>query len=109
MLRRDEESIHDEETSEEVHTEEELSIAEGTEASMTTNDIKINQRNSLPLKYVPVTNALLAFLAKPVVLLNSKFSHAEDTQEDGRGVGECNVHEDVVPPALSEVRQDVLP
>lgn len=30
------------------------------------------------------------------------------TEEDGRSVRETQVHDDVVPPALSEVRKDML-
>jgi hypothetical protein len=73
VLRRNKESVHDEETSEEMHTEKELGIAESSEPSVAREDF-------------PFPNAVLAVATHPIVFLDTKFSHHINTEKDGGGV-----------------------
>lgn len=63
----------------------------------------------LPSPNAPVPDAILALSAQPVILFDSELSYTKKTESDGRSVRESDVHEYVVPPALPEVRQNVLP
>jgi len=56
----------------------------------------------------PIPYAVLSFTAEPIVLSDAKVVHAEHTCSDCWNIAEQNVAENVIPPALSEVRQDVL-
>lgn len=96
VLGRDHESIHDEEAGQEMHSEEELSVAESAEASVALEDL-------------PVEEGLLTVATEPVVLLDAELANQENTDTDGRGVGESDIHEEMVPPAFTEVWEDVLP
>lgn len=95
VLRRDEKGVVDEETRQKVQQEEELLIVDGAELLVTVEEI-------------PVPNAILALATEPIVLTDATPSDEEHACSDGGNVAEQDVAEDVVPPALTEVRQDVL-
>ena len=57
---------------------------------------------------VPFPDAILSLASKPVILPDSKVSHTENTCGDGWDVTEKNITEDMIPPALSKVGQNML-
>lgn len=60
------------------------------------------------LQEFPIPKALFTLATEPVVLANASPSDKEHASSDGWDVTQKNVAEDVIPPAFSEVRQDVL-
>lgn len=92
---RNPKSINHEEASEEIDSDNEDSIAEPTESSMTMPDS-------------PIDDLILSLSSKPVVLLELDPFTEFEAEDDSGGVREEDIVEDVVPPALSEMREDVL-
>lgn len=58
---------------------------------------------------LPLSPRVLPLSSQPVVLLDSALSEEPHAQDGGGDVREENVHENVVEPALAEMRQNVLP
>jgi hypothetical protein len=58
---------------------------------------------------LPITEALLTSSAQKVVSNQSEFLLNPKPNRDSWNVAQANVHEDVIPPALSEVWENVLP
>lgn len=61
----DEEGVHDEEVHEELNTEKELSVAEGAEVTMASENL-------------PISPALLAMSAQPVVFLDAELANSPE-------------------------------
>jgi hypothetical protein len=69
----------------------------------------MRERESLPVEDFPVLVGGLAVSAEPVVGLDAELGDEPAAEEDGGGVREGDVGDEVVPPALAEVGHDVLP
>jgi len=64
---------------------------------------------SVAVPDVPVPDRLFAVSSQPIILFESEFLHAPATHNSRRNVGQTDIHDNVIEPALSEVGQDVLP
>lgn len=60
------------------------------------------------VEHVPLPDGIFALAAKPIILADAAVLDSKHAQSDGWDVAKQNVTEDVVPPALAEVRQNVL-
>lgn len=58
---------------------------------------------------IPVPDRSFALSSKPIILFQPKLLYHIAAKNSSRNVGKADVHDDVIKPALSEVRQDVLP
>ena len=58
--------------------------------------------------HLPRKEAIGVLSAKPIIFFPFHPSHEPHANDDSRDVHEKDVMKDVVPPALSEVRQNVL-
>jgi hypothetical protein len=85
-----------------VDIEEEETITHCSESSMTIKEL--NYIKYLPMPDFPVKEALFTMSSKPIVLHETELSYTPETKDDGRNITESDIHEDVIPPALSEVR-----
>lgn len=56
----------------------------------------------------PIAFVILVETTEPIVSSDSELVTAPETQENSWRIGEHNVGDNVIPPALSEVRQSVL-
>jgi hypothetical protein len=63
----------------------------------------------LPVEYLPFSDGRLALSAQPVIAFPAHVIAELKTKDNGGNISEADVHEDMVPPALSEVGKDVLP
>jgi hypothetical protein len=107
VLGGNQEGVHDEEVHQELDTQQELSITEGTEEAVAI--LYIKYWCYLPSPKAPIPYALLTLFAKPVIFLETKLADHEYTDSDSRGVRKSDIHQYVVPPALTEMREDMLP
>jgi len=96
MLRRNQESIDKEEPSQEMDQQKNLYIGVATPSLVAVENI-------------PFPDAILSVAAEPVITADTKFVHDPETKADSWYVSHANIQDDVIPPALSEVRKDVLP
>ena len=96
MYGRNQKVVVEEESSEEVDVEESLNVAEDSELFVASPD-------------VPVLDALLTFGSPEIVRNESHFLLNPETKSDSGDIREKDITNDMVPPALSEVRKDVLP
>ena len=71
MLGWNKEGIHDEEAHKEVNTKQDLSIAETTKLSVTKESYQTSIDN-LPVKEIPIPEALFAFSTKPIILFDAE-------------------------------------
>ena len=79
VLGLDKEGVHNEEARQEVHTQEQLSIAEGSESAVAKHLSSL----TLPLEDAPFGDAILALATEPVIFLNAQLPHSQDAKEDG--------------------------
>lgn len=56
----------------------------------------------------PLSDVFGSLTAEPVVTSNAKVVHSNQAESNSGDVGEADIHNDMVPPALSEVRQNML-
>ena len=96
MVRWNQQIIVYEETIQEVDLQQDYHVDANSEALV-----------ALPEIVLP--NALLVLLSEVVVEDQARFMYDPETEGDRRNIGKHNVHQKVVPPALPEVRQYVLP
>ena len=66
-------------------------------------------KSLVTFEHVPVPEALFPFTSKEVILSNAKLAYRPHSSCDSWNIAEQDVANNVVPPAFSEMRQDVLP
>lgn len=123
ILGRDPQSIHDEESAQEVKSDNNEQSNETSESSMTNKGFRMGVWGIILLvKDVPFFYAFLSFATKPIEFSKASLSDEEHTlkiqrylkwkeltKHDTRGVRAQDITDDVIPPAFSEMRKDVLP
>jgi len=62
----------------------------------------------MAMENLPITPAFLSFATEPVHLANTEIANERHAGYDCGNVAKRNVNDEVVPPALAEMRQDVL-
>jgi 2-succinyl-5-enolpyruvyl-6-hydroxy-3-cyclohexene-1-carboxylate synthase len=95
VLWHDQESVVQEEAVDEVNEQENLLVEKDSEFLVAVEE-------------APVPEGLLVLATEPVVLTDAGPPEDKHTRSYGWDVAKENVHDDVVPPALSEVGQDML-
>jgi len=63
----------------------------------------------MTLENLPVSDTILTMTTKPIISPNTTLIHNKQSKADGRDISHANVEDDMIPPALSKVWQDVLP
>mmetsp|Transcript_101260 Transcript_101260/g.139832 ORF Transcript_101260/g.139832 Transcript_101260/m.139832 type:complete len:218 (+) Transcript_101260:539-1192(+) len=96
MLRWNQEGIDKEESCQEMNEQKNLNIRVATPSLMA-------------VKNIPFPDAILAGATEPIVTADTKFVHYPQTKADCWNVSHANIQNNMIPPALSKVRKNVLP
>lgn len=91
MFWRDDESIDEEESCQEMDKQKDLSVCVTTPSLVALEDL-------------PVLDAILAVTTEPVISSDTTFVHHKQSKADSWNIGHANIKEDMIPPALSKVR-----
>jgi len=95
VLGWDEEGVNQEKPCQKVDEQKELLVEHSSKALVASPDFPLSDRGG-------------SITAEPVVASDTHPVHHDQSKGDGRDIRKAYIHDDVVPPAFSEVRQDVL-
>ena len=95
MLWRNKQSVIEEKSREEMDKEQNLLINDQAKSLVT-------------LEHFPIPETLLALTSKEIVFSNAKLANGPQTSCNSWNIAEQDVHDDMVPPTLTEVRQNML-
>lgn len=88
-----------------------VDLEESSQEEAMVNELHVhhNAHSLVTVPDVPIIPVFLAFFAQEVILHETISLLDVESKGDGWDVAKQNVHDEVVPPALSEVRKDMLP